>query len=96
MVRNIVLALATTAVIAGTGLIPTAASAGWYDRDSRADRRDIARDRADLHRDWRDLRSDLRYGSRRDIARDLRDIRRDWQDLRSDRRDYYRDRYGYR
>lgn len=104
MVRNVILALAVAAVMAGAGLAPTAASAGWYERDrwnTHADLRDLHRDHARLHRDWRELNRDVRYGSRGDIARDLHIIRhdrrsllRDRWDLRSDRRHWY-ERAGY-
>jgi hypothetical protein len=102
MVRNAIFALAATAVIAGAGLTPTAASAHWYgkdradvradQRDLRRDRLDIRRDREDLRRDWRELNRDLRFGTRRDLARDLADIRRDRRDLANDWRDLRHDR----
>src|SRR5215813_2869478 len=91
MTRNIMIALAATAVIAAFELAPSPASAGWYGhradvradrRDIRADRFDVRRDRVDLRRDWRDFGRDLRYGSRADIRRDFADIRRDRRDLR--------------
>src|SRR5260370_27010770 len=102
MLRNVIFAMATTAMVAGAALTPTVASAGWYHRervdgrsdlrDIRRDRLEIRRDRADLHRDWRDLNRDARYGSRRDVARDIADIRRDRREVMNDRRDIRNDR----
>jgi hypothetical protein len=95
MVRNVVLALAATAVMAGAGLAPTAASAR-YARDRYDVHSDFRGDHFRLHRDWHELHRDVRYGSRDDIARDLdvirhdrRTLRHDRWDLRSDRRDLY-------
>jgi hypothetical protein len=101
MVRNVVLALAATAVMAGAGLAPTAASASWYERDRYDVHSYFHHDHARLHRDWHELNRDVRYGSRDDIARDLhvirhdrRTLRRDRWDLRSDRPALY-ERAGY-
>jgi len=98
MVRNVILALAATAVMAGAGLAPTGASARWYERDRydvHSDYRDLHRDHTRLHRDWHELNYDVRNGSRGDIARDLDVIRHDRRLLRRDRSDLRRDRRYY-
>ena len=58
LTRTSLIALAATAVIAGSGLTPTVAAAGWWQHqfDMHKDRRDIRSDNADIYRDRVDLR----------------------------------------
>jgi hypothetical protein len=77
--RTTILALAATAMLAGMGLTPTAASAGWWDR---------YQDRRDIRHDYADIRHDLWTGHFADAFHDLRDVRHD-------RRDLFWDRLGF-
>jgi hypothetical protein len=77
--RTSVLALVTTAMLAGVGLAPTAASAGWWDR---------YQDRKDIRHDYAEVRHDLWTGHFGAAFHELRDIRRD-------RRDLFWDRHGF-
>ena len=77
--RTSILALAATAMLAGTALAPTAASAGWWDR---------YQDRRDIRHDYADIRHDLKTGHFGEALHDLRDVRRD-------RRDLFWDRLGF-
>jgi hypothetical protein len=98
MARNVILALAATAVMAGAGSAPIAASPRWYERDRydvHSDYRDLHRDHARLHRHCHELNHDVRNGSRGDIARDLDVIRHDRRLLRHDRSDLRGDRRYY-
>jgi hypothetical protein len=77
--RTSILALVTTAMLAGVGLAPTAASAGWWDR---------YQDRKDIRHDYAEVRHDLWTGHFGAAFHELRDIRRD-------RRDLFWDRHGF-
>jgi hypothetical protein len=77
--RTSILALVTTAMLAGVGLAPTAASAGWWDR---------YQDRKDIRHDYAEARHDLWTGHFGAAFHELRDIRRD-------RRDLFWDRHGF-
>jgi hypothetical protein len=77
--RTTMLALATTAMLAGIGMTSTSASAGWWDR---------YQDRTDIRHDYADIRHDLWTGHFADAFHDLRDVRRD-------RRDLFWDRLGF-
>jgi hypothetical protein len=77
--RTSVLALAATAMFTSIALMPTVASAGWWDR---------YHDRRDIRRDYADIRHDLRTGHFREALHDLRDLRRDRWDLFWDRRGF--------
>src|ERR1700674_3024014 len=101
LTRTSLIALAATAMIAGSGLTPTAASAGWWQhqfdmhrdrRDIRTDNADIYRDRVDLRKDYIDLRHDLKSGNLGEAVHDLGDIRRDRVDVYKDEKDVRRDR----
>ena len=76
LTRTSILALAATAMVAGIGLAPTGASAGWWDR---------YQDRKDIRHDYADIRHDLKTGHFADAFHDLRDVRRDGRDLFWDR-----------
>ena len=77
--RTSILALVTTAMFAGIGLTPTAASAGWWDR---------YQDRKDIRHDYAEIRHDLWTGHFGAAFHELRDVRRD-------RRDLFWDRLGF-
>jgi hypothetical protein len=77
--RTSILALATTAMLAGIALTPTAASAGWWDR---------YQDRRDIRHDYGEVRHDLLTGHFGAAFSELRDIRHDRRDLFWDRRGF--------
>jgi hypothetical protein len=77
--RTSILALVTTAMFAGIGLAPTAASAGWWDR---------YQDRKDIRHDYAEIRHDLWTGHFGAAFHELRDVRQD-------RRDLFWDRHGF-
>jgi hypothetical protein len=77
--RTSVLALVTTAMLAGIGLTPTAASAGWWDR---------YQDRKDIRHDYAEIRHDLWTGHFGAAFYEFRDVRQD-------RRDLFWDRHGF-